>query len=97
MAECALHYRRCLVCEPCSAVFCLRVLRAAPFPLHTDTALRVFCRGFMEVLAEEAADAAEKAGDEGTGVIGAGFNLLESPKPAEPEKPEKPAPKKRRR
>ena len=48
----------------------------------------------MEVLAEEAADAAEKAGDEGTGVIGAGFNLLESPKPAEPEKP---APKKRRR
>ena len=51
----------------------------------------------MEVLAEEAADAAEKAGDEGTGMIGAGFNLLESPKPAEPEKPEKPAPKKRRR
>ena len=52
----------------------------------------------MEVLAEEAADAAEKAGDKGTGVIGAGFNLLESPKPAEPEKkPEKPAPKKRRR
>ena len=50
----------------------------------------------MEVLAEEAADAAEKAGDKGTGVIGAGFNLLESPKPAE-EKPEKPAPKKRRR
>ena len=64
----------------------------------TDAAcVRVFCRGFMEVLAEEAADAAEKAGDKGTGVIGAGFNLLKSPKPAEPEKPEKPAPKKRRR
>ena len=49
----------------------------------------------MEVFAEEAADAAEKAGDKGTGVIGAGFNLLESP--SQPEKPEKPAPKKRRR
>ena len=70
------------------------VCRAYP-RYSTDAAcVRVFCRGFMEVLAEEAADAAEKAGDKGTGGIGAGFNLLESPNPAEPEKP---APKKRRR
>ena len=78
-------------------VFCQRPAFPLRTPLTDAACGRVFCRGFMEVLAEEAADAAEKAGDEGTGMIGAGFNLLESPKPAEPEKPKKPAPKKRRR